>query len=141
MFRVAKLHEDAVVPTKAHDTDAGYDICSMENVRIQQKQYAVISTGIALEIPPDCYARIAPRSGLAVRNGVHVGAGVVDSGYRDEIKVLLFNHGDSNVDIKKGDRIAQVIFERIYTPALEEVSYDLLASSDRGTDGFGSTGV
>jgi dUTP pyrophosphatase len=90
-------------------------------------------------VPKDCYARIAPRSGLAFKYGIQVGAGVVDSDYTGEIKVLQFNHGAYDFTIKAGDRIAQLIFERIFTNELEEV--EELVKTERGAGGFGSTGL
>jgi deoxyuridine 5'-triphosphate nucleotidohydrolase len=142
MFRASKLHPDAIIPHKAHSSDAGYDLSAAEPCLIASKSWGLVSTGIALQIPEDCYARVAPRSGLSSKKGVDVGAGVVDSGYRNEIKVLLFNHHTEDLAIQKGDRIAQLIFEKIYTPStLIEVSYEELSCSDRGVCGFGSTGV
>ena len=85
------------------------------------------------------YGRIAPRSGLAVRNAIHVGAGVVDADYRGEVKVLLFNHSDEAFEVKEGDRIAQMIIEKYTMTALEEVQD--LSETERGAGGFGSTGV
>jgi len=142
MFRVSKLSSDAVVPRRANVGDAGYDLVASEDIVISPNERALVLTGISIEIPNDCYARVAPRSGLAVKKGIQVGAGVVDSTYRGEVKVLLFNHGDQLFEIKKGDRIAQMIFEKIYTPTeLVEVPYEELTNSSRGDGGFGSTGV
>jgi len=101
----------------------------------------MVNTGIAIQIPTDCYARVAPRSGLTLKKGVDVGAGVVDSDYRDMIRVILFNHSDTEFSIQTGDRIAQLVFERIYTPEVQEVSYEVLTNTERGLGGFGSTGV
>ena len=141
MFKVAKLHENAVVPTRATATDAGMDLYAVESVSVPPHGQALVDTGIAIQIPTDCYARVAPRSGLAVKHGISVGAGVVDSGYRGPIKVVLFNHKDADFQVNIGDRIAQIIFERIYTPeTLQEVPYEDLCATERGTGGFGSTG-
>lgn len=142
MFRVSKLTSDAVIPQRANIGDAGYDLVASEDIVIGPNERSLVSTGISIEIPNDCYARVAPRSGLAVKKGIQVGAGVVDSSYRGEVKVLLFNHGNNIFEIKKGDRIAQMIFEKIYTPSqLVEVPYEELSNSSRGDGGFGSTGV
>ena len=100
---------------------------------------ALIGTGLAFAIPVGNYGRIAPRSGLAVRNSLHVGAGVVDADYRGEVKVLLFNHSDDDFEVKEGDRIAQMIIEKYTLTALEEV--EELSETERGAGGFGSTGV
>lgn len=83
--------------------------------------------------------RIAPRSGLAAKNFIDVGAGVIDADYRGPVKVLLFNHGETGFEVKEGDRVAQLVLERIYTPEVEEV--EELEESVRGAGGFGSTGV
>jgi len=100
-----------------------------------------VSTGIALEIPGDCsYGRIAPRSGLAVKHGIQVGAGVVDADYRGEVKVLLFNHGSDTFSATAGDRIAQLIIERCKMPDVTVVTDRALSATERGTSGFGSTG-
>lgn len=142
MFRVSKVNENAKVPARGRDGDAGYDLSSCENVVIPAHHYGTVDTGIAIDIPSDCYARVAPRSGLACKHGIQVGAGVVDSNYRGTIRVLLFNHGTEPFLIQQGDRIAQLIFERIYTPTFfEEVAYEELTNTARGANGFGSSGT
>lgn len=138
MFRVTKLSEDAVVPTRSNPGDAGYDLFANQDVQIYPQHLVMVPTGIAISIPPDCYGRVAPRSGLAWKHQLDVFAGVVDSSYRGEIKVLLKNHGSQIVTLAKGDRVAQLIFERIYTPELVEVQ--TLDESERGAGGFGSSG-
>ena len=92
-----------------------------------------------MEIPAGCYGRVAPRSGLALRFGIDVGAGVVDGDYRGEVKILLFNHGDAAFPFKSGDRVAQLIIERVNLCSAVEVPS--LSSTDRGDGGFGSTGI
>jgi len=138
MFKVLRTHPFAKLPTRAHPGDAGYDLCSVQEVVIPPRSKGMVDTGLIVEIPQDCYARVAPRSGLAAKYGIDVLAGVVDSGYRANIKVILLNNGDTDFIVQPGDRIAQVIFERIYTPILQEV--DVLEDTARGTSGFGSTG-
>ena len=96
-------------------------------------------TGLSISFPAGLYARIAPRSGLALKKFIDIGAGVVDSDYRGEVGVVLFNHGDQDFQVKMGDRIAQLILEKIDTPPVEEVQ--CLDDTVRGTGGFGSTGV
>lgn len=88
--------------------------------------------------PEGTYGRIAPRSGLASKHFIDTGAGVIDADYRGEVKVLLFNHSDVDYEVKKGDRVAQLVLERIYTPEVMEV--ENLEESVRGAGGFGSTG-
>ena len=96
-------------------------------------------TGLSISFPAGLYARIAPRSGLALKKFMDVGAGVVDADYRGEVGVVLFNHGDQDFEVKMGDRIAQLILEQISTPEVVEVSG--LDETVRGTGGFGSTGI
>ena len=98
-----------------------------------------MKTGLSISFPTGLYARIAPRSGLALKKFIDVGAGVVDSDYRGEVGVVLFNHGDQDFEVKMGDRIAQLILEKIDTPPVEEVQG--LDDTVRGSGGFGSTGV
>ncbi len=142
VFKFFKGHPDARTPTRAADGDAGYDLSSVEDVVVKAKSQAMISTGIKLEIPNDHYGRVAPRSGLAAKHSIDVLAGVIDSTFRGYVKVILYNHGSTDFEVKKGDRIAQLIFERISTPILQEVfSENELSDTSRGSGGFGSTGV
>ncbi|XP_034473916.1 deoxyuridine 5'-triphosphate nucleotidohydrolase [Drosophila innubila] len=99
----------------------------------------IVKTDLQVQVPEGSYGRVAPRSGLAVKNFIDVGAGVVDEDYRGNLGVVLFNHGDVDFDVKRGDRIAQFICERIFYPELEQV--DKLEDTVRGEAGFGSTGV
>ena len=137
---VKKIDVDAHIPTKAHKDDAGWDLYSNQNAIVYPGEKTVIKTGIALAIPRGYYGRIAPRSGLAVKNGINVLAGVVDAGYRNEIGVVLINHHmDNQFAIAKGDRIAQIIFERVDPFKLEEV-LEFFDNTHRGMGGFGSSG-
>lgn len=106
---------------------------------IPAKGKGIVKTDLSIAIPHGTYARIAPRSGLAVKNFIDTGAGVVDEDYRGAVGVVLFNHGDSDFNVKQGDRIAQLILERIMTPEVVEV--DALDETTRGAGGYGSTGV
>ena len=99
----------------------------------------MIKIGMAMVIPEGLYRRIAPRSGLTLSKGLSVGAGVIDSDYRGEIGVLLFNQGQDDVVIKIGDRVAHIIFEKIAVPDIEEAA--AFPQTNRGDAGFGSTGV
>ena len=99
----------------------------------------IVQTDLAVAIPAGHYGRVAPRSGLAVKHFIDVGAGVIDSDYRGAVGVVLFNHSADDFHIKHGDRIAQLIIEKISTPAVVEV--DDLDATERGAGGFGSTGV
>ena len=145
MIKIKKLTETAKLPEKAHIDDAGYDIFSDEDdVVIQPKTTYTFSTGIVFILPEfkegnkHIYLRIAPKSGLAVKKGIDVFAGVVDAGYRGELKICLFNASDQSVEIKKGDKLAQAIPTIIYTDEIQEVQN--IDESDRGTNGFGSSG-
>lgn len=97
-----------------------------------------MDTDLAIAVPEGTYGRIAPRSGLAVKNFIDTGAGVIDADYRGQVKVLLFNHSEVDFEVKESDRIAQLVLERIYTPDVEVV--EKLEESIRGAGGFGSTG-
>ena len=140
-YRVAKLQHNATIPIRAKRGDAGMDLSSVDAVTVPARGRMLVDTGLAMEIPEICYARVAPRSGLAVKHGICVGAGVIDSSYRGPIKVLLFNHSDEDFKVNIGDRIAQIIFEYIDpVPNVVQVDYSELTTSDRGSGGFGSTG-
>jgi dUTP pyrophosphatase len=134
---VKLLNENAQIPTKSHHNDAGFDLYALESYSIQPKQRKVISTGISLQIPDKYAGLIWPRSGLSVKKGIDVLAGVVDAGYRGEIMVCLYNTSFEAVHINHGDRIAQIIFQEV--PSVSMIPVDTLDSSQRGGNGFGST--
>jgi len=137
-----RLTTDSIVPTVSTRGSAGMDISSRVSAVIPVKEWITVPTGIAIEIPRNCYARIAPRSGLAFQYGLMINAGVIDSDYRGEIKVIIYNPGTTAYRISAGDKIAQLIFERIYAPAdlmIRVVNSEDLTSSERGDQGFGST--
>ena len=139
-IKVKRLDSNAKVPSRANATDAGADLCSIENISIPPLTRKLISTGISVEIPEGYYGRVAPRSGLAFKNGIDVLAGVIDSSYRGSVGVVLFNTDTEKAfEISIGDRIAQLIIEAHYNMAFQE--YDELSNSTRGSGGFGSTGV
>ena len=135
---VKRLNEHGIIPARGSPMAAGYDLSSSEDVSITKGTRGLVSTGIAFTVPYGTYGRIAPRSGLAVKKGIQVGAGVIDRDYTGEVKVVLFNHGDEDVEIKRGDRIAQLIIEQIEMPEVKVVSELLM--TERGEGGFGSTG-
>lgn len=140
-FRCSLLRETAQVPKRGRPDDAGMDLFAAEDKLVLARSQAMIDTGVAFEMPSDCYGRVAPRSGLAAKNCMNVHAGVVDCTYRDSIRVILFNHSDADYQVKVGDRIAQIVFEKIYTPPeLDVVPYEELTATVRGTGGFGSSG-
>src|SRR6056300_395892 len=136
---VKKLNEHAITPTRGSPLAAGYDVYSSVDTTIASGCRGLVDTGVAFTVPLETYGRIAPRSGLAVKKGIQVGAGVIDRDYTGEVKVVLFNHGDDEFVIKKGDRIAQLIIEKIEMPEVKLV--DELLVTERGEGGFGSTGA
>jgi dUTP pyrophosphatase len=136
-LQVLKLSENACIPKRGSEFAAGYDLSSVENAVVKARGKSMIDTGISLGIPEGCYARIAPRSGLTWKHSIDVGAGVIDADYRGSIRVILFNHSDVDFEVKIGDRIAQVILEKVLTPEVEIVSS--LSETIRGVGGFGST--
>lgn len=145
--RVRLIHPAATVPARGTPLSAGYDLYASETTTVPGSVVtpdggveigrALVPTGIALAIPPGMYGRVAPRSGIAVRAGIDVGAGVVDADYRDELLVLLFNFGSKPFSISVGDRMAQIVFERVGAPSIE-VHEELDVTARAG--GFGSTG-
>lgn len=141
MIKVKKLHPLAQIPKRSNSTDAGADLYSVENVTIPPLSRSLVHTGISLEIPSQSiYGRIAPRSGLALKNGIDVLAGVVDSGYRGEICVVLYNTDKDRIyEVKEGDRIAQIIFEQYLGLSFSET--EDLTDSNRSVNGFGSSGI
>ena len=136
---VVLLNNKAKMPTKAHTSDAGWDLYAANSTVISEHQRKTIETGIALEIPDGYVGLIWPRSGLSVKQGIDVLAGVVDSGYRGEIKVCLYNTSKDNVVIESGDRIAQILIQPV--SQMEMIAVDSLSDTERGEGGFGSSGV
>lgn len=133
----------AIIPTRAHDTDkysdVGLDLYADENVEIPKWSRATISTGIGFQIPEDHYIRIAARSGLSCTKNIDIGAGVIDRGYRGICKVCLINSSNVQYDVKRGDKIAQAILEKVSYPTIM-IMYECSFKSTRGCNGFGSSG-
>ena len=138
-LQVKLLSSKARLPQKGSPFSAGYDLYSSESKLIPSKDKALVSLDISMAIPHGCYGRIAPRSGLAVKKFIDVGAGVIDSDYRGQVKVLLFNFGNEDFQVNEGDRIAQLIIEKIALTNIMQV--ESLDNTQRGEGGFGSTGV
>lgn len=138
-LKIQLRSSDATVPTKGSIEAAGYDIYASKPTTIPARGQGMASTDVSFTVPRGTYGRIAPRSGLAVKHGIQTGAGVVDRDYTGEVKVVLFNHSDKDFQINKGDRVAQLILERIVDDA-EIVVVESLEESSRGAGGFGSTG-
>lgn len=137
-MKIQLLTPEAKVPVRGSDKAAGMDLHASEDCVINPQERRLVSTGVAVALPNSTYGRVAPRSGLAVKNGIDVLAGVVDEDYRGEVKVALINHGTEPFVVSKGDRIAQLIVESILRPVIEVV--DNLEETTRGDGGFGSTG-
>ncbi|KAI1176647.1 deoxyuridine 5'-triphosphate nucleotidohydrolase [Nemania sp. FL0916] len=136
---VKKLSDKARLPTRGSEFAAGYDMYSSQAATVPARGKVLVDTDIAIAVPAGTYGRVAPRSGLASKHSIQTGAGVIDADYRGQVKILLFNHSDVDYSIAEGDRIAQLVIERIYTPAVVEVAE--LEASVRGAGGFGSTGT
>ncbi|XP_046510685.1 deoxyuridine 5'-triphosphate nucleotidohydrolase, mitochondrial isoform X1 [Equus quagga] len=137
-LRFTRLSEHATAPTKGSARAAGYDLYSAYDYTVPPMEKALVKTDIQIALPSGCYGRVAPRSGLAAKHFIDVGAGVIDEDYRGNVGVVLFNFGKEKFEVKKGDRIAQLICERIFYPEIEEVQ--VLDVTERGSGGFGSTG-
>ena len=136
-FKVKVLNENAQVPTRANEGDIGYDLYAAENVTIYPNSSELVSLGIQVEFPSNYGVKFMDRSGMATKD-LRVGAGVIDSVYRGDLKVLLYNHSDARYHIDVGDRIAQMVILPKFTAEFEIV--EELTSTDRGEDGFGSSG-
>jgi dUTP pyrophosphatase len=137
---VRRLDADLPLPVPAHDDDAGADLLARDRTVIPAGEWRVVPTGIAVAIPAGYVGLVAARSGLAARLGVGVlnGPGVIDPGYRGEVKVILVNHGPAEVSFERGERIAQLVVMPLATARLQEV--EELPDSTRGAGGLGSTG-
>ena len=136
------MAEDAqdLLPTKAHNDDAAFDLKSRADLEIPPHKSALVPTGLYLELPTGYEAQVRPRSGLALKHSITVlnTPGTIDAGYRGEVGVILINHGDTSFPVKRGDRIAQMVIQ-----ALPDVTLNLVSNlndSSRGAGGFGSTG-
>eukprot|EP00667_Euglena_gracilis_P012942 EG_transcript_13311 len=136
---VKKLSEFATLPTRGSAYAAGYDLSSAHDVIVPARGKAIVPTDLAIAIPEGTYARIAPRSGLAAKHHIDIGAGVVDYDYRGNVGVVMFNHAEKDFEVKRGDRVAQLILECIMTAEVQETTE--LPPTERGAGGFGSTGV
>lgn len=139
VMQVKKLNPSAAMPVRGSDFAAGFDLSAAEAITVPAAGKAIVKTGLAIAIPANTYARIAPRSGLAAKKMIQCGAGVVDYDYRGEVGVVLFNHGPEDFAVAVGDRVAQLILEEISMVNCIEV--DTLDETMRGEGGFGSTGV
>merc|ERR1719203_1493746 len=136
---VKRLRPSAVLPVRGSSCAAGFDLAAADAATVPAGGKAIVKTGLSIAMPEGTYARIAPRSGLAAKHMINCGAGVVDFDYRGEVGVVLFNHGEEAFEVGAGDRVAQLILEKVCMAGCQEV--DSLDSTSRGAGGFGSTGV
>lgn len=138
-LKVKKLSPNATLPVRASAGAAGYDLFSSEDCVIEPRTRKVVKTDLSMQIPPRHYGRVAPRSGLSFKFGIDIAAGVIDCDYRGPLGIVMVNNGPNSFQVKTGDRVAQMLLERVSTPEVEEV--DELDDTTRGTAGFGSTGT
>ncbi len=138
---LTRLDPSIELPSYAREGDAGLDLRAAHDATLEPGGRGLVGTGLAVAIPRGYAGLVLPRSGLALSQGVTVlnAPGLVDAGYRGELKVLLVNHGDKPVPVRRGDRIAQLVIQRVERAELIEVNE--LPTSERGAGGFGSTGV
>ena len=140
-LKIKKIHTEAILPKQARPGDAGMDLYAVEEKALNPGEFALIKTGIQLELPEGTEAQVRPRSGLALKHGITVlnSPGTIDAGYRGEVGVVLINHGKEVFQVEKHMRIAQLVIQYVPTVEIEEV--DELSDSERGERGFGSSGV
>jgi dUTP pyrophosphatase len=136
-INILRVHPDATLPTRAHPDDAGLDLYNLEDFKMAPGEGKMIKTGIALAVPQGHVGLVADRSSLAKR-GLKTAGGVIDAGYRGEIHIVMWNVSKENFELKKGERLAQLMIIPIATPAVVEVKE--LDSTSRGAKGFGSSG-
>lgn len=136
-IKVQRLHPAATLPAYVTALAAGADLCCVTGFTLQPGARQLVSTGLAIELPPGWYGRIAPRSGWAVQHGIDVLAGVIDADYRSELRVLLINLGEQAVSFDPGARIAQLIIEQ--AASADYLWVEELSDTARGAGGFGST--
>lgn len=145
MLGFFKITDKAIAPQRSYCQDAGFDLFSAYEEIVPAQSRKLIRTDIGLKLPRGCYGRIAPRSGLALFHSIDVGGGVLDPNYRGNICVLLINHSNVNFLVQRGDRIAQLICEKVFFPKLYEMRFNETCGEDsnnpRGSKGFGSSGV
>ena len=138
---IKKINPEAKIPFYAHSGDAGLDLFSVQKILIRPMERKLVSTGIKIQLPANTEAQVRPRSGLALKYGITLlnSPGTVDEGYRGEIKVLMINLGEEPFLVEKGMKIAQMVVKPVEQVSVEEV--DRLSDTDRGQEGFGSTGM
>lgn len=138
---IRRIDPAAQLPTYAHPGDAGMDVRSIETVTLRPGDRALVRTGLVFQLPPDAEAQVRPRSGLALKHGVTVlnAPGTIDAGYRGEVGVILVNLGAEPFTVEKGMKVAQIVVAPVVRAGIVEVAET--DTTERGADGFGSTGV
>jgi dUTP pyrophosphatase len=137
-IKIKRLHPDSKLPSYAHSGDAGMDVFALERITIRKGERHKIGTGIAFELPAGHVALVWDKSGLATNHGLTNLGGVIDASYRGEYYVTLLNSGEKDYTIEKGDKIAQILIQKVEHAELEET--EALSDTSRGAGGFGSTG-
>jgi dUTP pyrophosphatase len=140
-MKVVKLSQKATLPTRGSSFSAGLDLYSTISGTLQPLERVLIPLEISIELPDGTFGHILSRSGLSVKHGIHVGAGVIDEDYRGNVAVLLFNLGNTPFEYKVGDRIAQLVVKKYERVEVIEEEFIHLKKSERDKNGFGSTGV
>lgn len=139
-MKVVKLSSDAILPKRGSEFSAGLDLYSTLSYLLPPHERILVPLDIAIELPDNTYGHILPRSGLALKNGIHIGAGVIDEDYKGNVGVLLFNLSEDHFQINKGDRIAQLVVKKYEKVDVIESEFVSLKNTERGVGGFGSTG-
>ncbi|PAF42258.1 dUTP diphosphatase [Helicobacter sp. 11S03491-1] len=140
-IKIKKIHPHGIIPKYQSKGAAGFDLCAVEEIRLQAKKSALVKTGLSLSLEDGYELQIRPRSGLALHHGITVlnTPGTIDSDYRGEIMVILINHSESDFIVLRGDRIAQGVITKVYQA--DFIECDELDTTSRGSNGFGSSGI
>lgn len=142
-MKMIRLDKELPLPAYAFDSDAGLDIYSAESGMLTPGERKPFPTGLKIAIPIGYEVQVRPRSGLAFKHGISIvnAPGTIDAGFRGEIKVILINHGKESYEVKRGDRIAQLVLKRVERAQIQEVEdFDHMDVSKRGEGGYGHTG-
>jgi len=135
---IKKLNNESVIPKYSHEGDAGFDLCSVDNYILKPGESLIVKTGLSMEIPEGYVGLVWDRSGMAAKHSIHTLAGVIDSGYRGEVGVVMTNLGSEKFKIDKKDRIAQMLIQPVQKVEFYEV--ENVSNTSRNDCGFGSTG-
>jgi dUTP pyrophosphatase len=141
ILKIKKIHDKAIIPSYAHEGDAGLDLYAMNEVILKPGERGLVHTGIQIELPKNTEAQIRPRSGLALKNGITTlnSPGTIDEGYRGEIGVILINHSNEEFKVEQGMKIAQMVIKPVFKVDIIEAIE--LSDSERSEKGFGSSGT